>query len=103
MAVLRARSTVLVSGDSICFHLDYTHFFKFQSSRESVCVCLRVTFQPSLSVFEPADQGCLHWEPEQTSVIACISCLYNARDPMGCRAAQRNYKQRSFLMIRLSS
>lgn len=39
MAVLRARSTVLVSGDSSCFHLDYSHFFKFQKQqKDSVCV-----------------------------------------------------------------
>lgn len=74
MAVLRARSTVLVSGDSSCFHLDYSHFFKFQKQqkeRESVSPSHLPAF--TLSVFEPADQSCLHWEQEQTSVVGCIS------------------------------
>lgn len=53
VAARRARSTVLVSGDPSCFHLDYSHFLKFLKQQREECVCLQVTFQPSLSVFEP--------------------------------------------------
>lgn len=77
---LQAPSAVLVNGDSSCFHLDYSHFLKFQKQqrergREHVCVCIRLS--PShlsafpLTAFEAAfgAESCLQREHEQTHVI----------------------------------
>lgn len=52
VALLRARSIVLVNVDSICFHLDYSHVLKLQKQwREQASVCVhayhQVTFQHS--------------------------------------------------------
>lgn len=82
VALLRARSIVLINGDSSCFHLDYSHFLNFQKqqregerkrARERGCARLSPSHLPAfpLTAFETAfgAESCLHREQEQTDVI----------------------------------